>query len=175
MKSTISIFLVMVCVALCFFGCSNVPDEPATTTVVNHSYANPYGETAAPPANTEPGNTEQADVKYVETINNVEFVISDYNVYGNSVASIKDIKLEYNAFSAFELMGDASVEIKGIGSRKDNMRIGYTAYDKDGKVVRKSFLQAQLDGVKVGDVVEDCVFDFPGDAVKVVFFDYVEK
>lgn len=174
MKSTISIFLVMVCVALCFFGCSNIPDEPATTTVVNHSYANPYGETVAPPANADPSGTTEP-VKYVETINNIEFVVSDYNVYGNSVASIKDIELEYNAFSALELMGVASVEIKGIGSRKDNMRIGYTAYDKDGKVVRKSFLQAELDGVKVGDVVEDCIFDFPEGTAKIVFFDYTEE
>lgn len=174
MKSTISIFLVMVCVALCFFGCSNIPEEPATTTVVNHSFANPYGETVAPPANADPNSGTTAAVKYVETINNIEFVVSDYNVYGNSVASIKDIELEYNAYSAFEVMGVASVEIMGIGSRKDNMRIGYIAYDKDGKVVRNSFLQAQLDGVKVGDVVEDCIFDFPEDTVKIVFFDYVE-
>lgn len=175
MKSTISIFLVLVCVALCFFGCSNIPDEPATTTVVNHSFANPYGETVAPPANADPTSGTTAPVKYVETINNVEFVISDYNVYGNSVASIKDIELEYNAFSAFEVMGIASVEIKGIGSRKDNMKIGYIAYDKDGTVVRKSFLQAQLDGVSKGDVVTDCIFDFPEETVKIVFFDYVEE
>lgn len=174
MKSTISIFLVMVCVALCFFGCSNIPEEPATTTIVNHSFANPYGETVAPPANADPSSGTTAAVKYVETVNNIEFVVSDYNVYGNSVASIKDIELEYNAYSAFEVMGVASVEIMGIGSRKDNMRIGYIAYDKDGKVVRNSFLQAQLDGVKVGDVVTDCIFDFPEETVKIVFCDYVE-
>lgn len=175
MKSTISIFLVMVCVALCFFGCSKLPEEPATTTVVNYSYVNPNGETVSPPANVDPNSDTTAPVKYVETINNIEFVISDYNVYGKSVASIKDITLEYNEFSALELMGVANVEIMSIGSRKDNMRIGYTAYNKDGKIVRKSFLQAELDGVKVGDVVGDCIFDFPEGTVKVVFFDYTDK
>ncbi len=175
MKSTISIFLVMICVALCFFGCSNVPEEPATTSVVNHTYVNTYGETVAPPANIDPSKAEEEPVKYVETVNNVEFVVSSYNVYGKSVASIKDIKLEYNAYSALEVMGVASVEITGIGSRKDNMRIGYIAYDKDGKVVRNSFLQAELDGVKKGDVIEDCIFDFPESTVKVVFYDYTDK
>jgi hypothetical protein len=98
-----------------------------------------------------------------------------YNVYGNSVAAIKDIKLEYNGYAAFEVTGVASIEIQAIGSRKDNMRIGYIAYDKDGKILRNTFVQAELDDVKVGDVVEECLFDFPEDTVKVVFYDFENK
>ncbi len=175
MKSTISIILVMICVALCFFGCSNVPEEPATTTVVNHSFVNPYGETVASPANTDVAPETTDAPKYVETINDIEFVVSSYNVYGNSVAAIKDIKLEYNGYAAFEVTGVASIEIQAIGSRKDNMRIGYIAYDKDGKILRNTFVQAELDDVKVGDVVEECLFDFPEDTVKVVFYDFENK
>lgn len=175
MKSTICILLALICVALCFAGCSNVPKEPATTTVVNQSFVNPYGDTVTPPANADPTSGTTAPVKYLETVNDVEFVVSDYNVYGNSVAAIKDIKLEFHAFSAFEVTGIASVEIQAIGSRKDDMKIGYIAYDKDGKMVRKSFLMADLEGVSKGDVVEDCIFDFPENTVKVEFFDYTEK
>ena len=172
MKSTISIFLVLITVALCFFGCSNIPEDPATTAVTNYSYANPYGETVAPPVNTEAG--EKVPVQYLETVNNIDFVMCSYNVYGNSVAKMTDIELEYDEFGAFEVSGYASLEMMGIGSRKDNMRIGYTAYDAEGNIVRKSFLQALLKGVNEGDVVKDCRFDFPKDAVKVVFYDYVE-
>ena len=175
MKSTISIFLVLIAVTLCFFGCSNIPDEPATTTVVNHSYANPYGEVVTPPANVDPSSAANEPTKFVETINDVEFVVSDYNVYRNSVASIKDIELIYDEFSAFELTGYADVEVKAIGSRKDNIRIGYMAYDKAGEVVRDSFFLIPLDGVKEGDVVEECPFDFPEGTVKVVFSDFSDK
>lgn len=175
MKSTICILLALICVALCFTGCSNVPKEPATTTVVNHSFVNPYGDTVTPPANVDPTSGTTAPVKYLETVNDVEFVVSNYNVYGNSVAAIKDIELEYDEFLAFEVTGIASVEIQAIGSRKDDMKIGYVAYDKDGKVVRKSFFRADLEGVSKGDVVEDCIFDFPKETVKVEFFDYSDK
>lgn len=174
MKSTISIFLILISVALCFFGCSNIPDEPVTTSVVNHSYANPYGETVAPPENADPNSSTTAPVKYLETVNDIEFVMSNYHVYGNSVAKITDIELEYDNLSNFEVSGYASVEMMGIGSRKNNMKIGYTAYDKDGAVVRESFLQALLKDVSKGDTVTECRFDFPEETVKVVFHDYVE-
>ena len=173
MKSTISIFLVLICVALCFFGCSNIPDEPATTSVVNHSYADPYGETVAPPVNADPEESTTAAVKYLETINNVECVMSSYYVYGNSVATISDIKMEYEAFSSFPGNGYASVEMMGIGSKKNGMKIGYTAYNEAGEVVRESFMLAKLDGVKKGDTVAECRFDFPSETVKIVFHDYV--
>lgn len=175
MKSTISIFLVLICVALCFFGCSNVPKEPATTTAVNHSYANPYGETVAPPANADPESSTTAAVQYLETVNNVECIMSSYYVFGNSVATITDIKMEYEAFSAFEGNGYADVEIMGIGlgAREDGMKIGYTAYNAAGESIRSSFLLAKLEDVSKGDTVAECRFDFPADTVKIVFHDYV--
>lgn len=172
MKSAISILLVLVAVTLCFFGCSNVPKEPATTTVENHSYVNPYGDTVAPPSNAEEG--KETETKYLETVNDVEFVMSSYYVYNNCVAKVSNIYMEYDSMQANEVMAFADIEITGKSLGEEFMRIGYTAYDKDGNVVRNSFFQAKLKGVGKGDVVEKCPLDFPEETVKVVFFDYVE-
>lgn len=174
MKSAISVFFVLVLVALCFFGCSNVPDEPATTALADYSYVNPFGETVAPPENTKENSSETYAVKYIETVNNVEFVLSSYYVYGNSVGTITNIKIEDDGISN-NASGYADVLIMGIGSRKEGLKIGYTAYDKDGKVVKDVYLLAKLDGVKKGDTVEERRFEVPRDAVKIVFHDYVEK
>lgn len=171
MKSVISILLVLAAVTLCLFGCSNVPKEPATTTIENHSYVNPYGETVAAPQNAE----NHDKVQYLETVNDVEFVMSSYYVYNNCVAKITGITLEYDVMQANEITGLASVEIMGKSLGEDFMKIGYTAYDKDGKVVRNTLFQASLDGAGKGDTVEKCVLDFPEETVKVVFHDYVEK
>lgn len=172
MKSSVSIILALVLIALCFAGCSNVPKEPATTSVEKFSYVNPYGEKVTPPVNATDKNTED---KYLETINDIEFVMSSYYVYKNCVAKITDISLEYDSMLVDEVSGLASVEIMGKSLGEDWMKIGYIAYDKDGKVVRNTHFQASLDGVGKGDIVEKCVFDLPDEAVKVVFFDYVEK
>ena len=175
MKSAICLFLVLVTVALCFFGCSNVPEEPATSETMVQSYVNPYGATAAPPANVDPtaGGTT-IPVQYVETTNNVELVLNSYYVYKNSVAKINAVELEDDGFS-LAADGKADVEIMAIGSRKENMKIGYTAYDAEGNVVRSSYILAKLDDVKEGDVCEDRRFDIPREAVKVVFSNYIEK
>lgn len=175
MKSALCLFLVLVTVTLCFFGCSNIPDEPATTDTMVQSYVNPYGETAAPPVNVDPteGGTTMP-VQYVETVNNVELVMSSYYVYKNSVAKITSVELEDDGFSV-NADGYADVEMTAIGSRKEGMRIGYTAFDENGEIVRKSFLLATLDGVKEGDTCEDRRFDFPRTAVKIVFHNYVES
>ncbi|MBQ3046133.1 MAG: hypothetical protein IJO03_02835 [Clostridia bacterium] len=171
MKSVISILLVLAAVTLCLFGCSNVPKEPATTTVENHSYVNPYGETVAAPQNAE----KHDKVQYLETVNDIEFVMSSYYVYNNCVAKIKDFSLEYVMLNVDPIAGLASVEIMGKSLGEDYMKIGYTAYDKNGTVIRETHLQASLDGAGKGDIVEKCVFELPEETVKVVFHDYVEK
>ncbi len=175
MKSALCLFLVLVTVTLCFFGCSNIPDEPATTDTMTATYINPLGATAAPPVNVDPteGGTT-TPVQYVETTNNVEFVLSSYYVYKNSVAKINSVYVEDDGFS-LNADGYAEVEMIAIGSKKDNMRIAYTAYDANGKVVRESYILATLDGVKEGDVCKDRRFEVPRDAVKIVFSNYIEK
>ena len=174
MKSALCLFLVLVTVTLCFFGCSNIPDEPATTETMVQSYVNPYGATAAPPVNIDPteGGTT-IPVQYVETTNNVEFVLSSYYVYKNSVAKITDVQLEDDGFS-LNADGFADVEMIAIGSKREGMKIGYTAYDAEGNVVRKNHILASLDGVKEGELCEDRRFEVPRETVKIVFHNYVE-
>lgn len=174
MKSFISIFLVLATVALCFFGCSNIPEEPITTSVEKHSYINPYGETAPAPENLSEFEGQDIPVKYIETLNNVEFVLNSYYVYGNSVAKITNIEVVDYGIS-HNANGYADVEIMGIGRRKDGMRIGYTAYTADGEIVKDVFILAPLEDVKEGDTVERRRFEVPRDAVKIVFHDYIEE
>jgi hypothetical protein len=173
MKSLISIFLATVIVALCFVGCSNIPDEPATTTVANYSYVNPMGQIAPPPANVETTEGQTFIPQYVETVNNVELVFSSYHVYGNTVASIVNVDLEDDGFS-LKADGYVDVRVDAIGSRSDNMKIGFIGYDAEGTVVRDSYLLVPLKGVKEGDIVEDRRIDFPRECVKIVFTDWVE-
>lgn len=174
MKSALCLFLVLVTVTLCFFGCSNIPEEPATTETMIQSYVNPYGATAAPPVNVDPteGGTT-LPVQYVETTNNVELVFSSYYVYKNSVAKITNVQLEDDGFS-LNADGYADVEMISIGSRKEDMKIGYTCYDENGDIVRSNFVFANLDGVSEGDTCTERRFEVPRKTVKVVFHDYVE-
>ncbi len=173
MKSTVSIFFVMIFVALCFFGCSNIPEEPATTSAAIYSYVAPSGATKPAPQNVETTEGQTFAPQYVETINNVEVVLSSYYVYGNSVATIEDVKLEDDGFRSWA-EGRATVRVNAIGSRSDDIKIGYTGYDADGNVVRKSYILIPLDKVKKGEVVENRRFDFPRETVKIVFENYVE-
>jgi hypothetical protein len=174
MKSFISIILATAVIVLCFFGCksNNIPEVPATTGSANYTYIDPYGQTAPDPVNVEPSEGQTFPVRYVETINNVEIVISDYFVYGKTVASIKDIHLEDDGISV-NADGYAEIEVSAIGSRKDDMKIAYVAYDDAGKIGRNTYVFVPLDGVKKGETVKRR-FDFPRDAVKIVFMDYVE-
>lgn len=170
MKKIISIILVVTFATLCLFGCSNIPDEPAVTSVEKYTYVNPNGMTVPVADNTNPDQP----VRYVETINEVEFVFSSYHVYGNSVGAITDIEIIDDGFS-LNVNAYADIRMDGIGSRSNGMKIGYTAYDKDGKVVRESHMLALLDGVKEGDICEERRFDFPREAVRIEFHDYVEE
>lgn len=172
MKKIISILLVVTFAALCLFGCSNIPDEPPVTSVEKFSYINPNGATVPVADNAKPGDPEQP-VRYVETLNEVEFVFNSYYVYGNSVGTITDLELIDDGF-ALNVDAYADIRMDGIGSRSNGMKIGYTAYDKDGKVIRESHMLALLDGVKEGDICEERRFDFPRETVKVVFHDYIE-
>ena len=173
MKSVISILLVLATVCLCFVGCSNIPEEPATTKIENHSYVDPYAETVVA-ENASDFEGQDVPVKYIEKINNVEFVLSSYYVYGNSVAKINGIEIVDHGLS-HNASGYADVEIMGIGRRKDGMKIGYTAYNAKGEIVKDVFVLASLEDAKEGDVVEDRRFEVPRDAVKIVFHDYIEN
>lgn len=175
MKSTICIFLATIMIALCFASCaSNIPEEPATTAVENHSYVNPVGGTAPAPVNVETTEGQTLPIEYIETVNNVEIVLSSYYVYGNTVAKIEDISLEDDGFSV-RADGFANVRILGIGKKSDDMKIAYTGYNAEGEIVRKSYMLVPLKDAKEGEIVADRRFDFPRDCVKLVFSNYVEE
>ncbi len=174
MKSAISVLLILATLAICLIGCkSNIPDEPATSDAVVQSYVNPYGETVAPPVNVDPSSNVSVPVQYVQTVNNVELIVSSYYVYGNSAAKISNIKLEDDGIS-LNANGSADVEMIEVGSKKDGMKIGFTAYDAEGKIVRSNFILANLKDAKDGDILEGRRFDFPRNTVKIVFHNYVE-
>ena len=175
MKSIISIILALTVIALCFAGCktNTLPEEPATTGSANYTYVNPYGQTAPDPENVTPTEGQTFPVVYVETVNDVEIILSDYYVYGKTVASIKNIELTDDGIS-INADGYADVEVSSVGSKKDDMKIAYVAYDAQGKIVRNTYISVPLKGVKSGDVVEHRRFDFPRDTVKIVFSNYVE-
>ena len=175
MKSLISVILAMTVIALCFFGCkSNIPEEPATTASADFSYVNPYGQTAPDPENVQPSEGQTFPVVYLETVNKVEIVQQDYYVYGNSAAKINKIELKDDGIS-INADGYAEVEMMEIGSRKDDMKIGYIAYDAKGNVVRDTYVLVPLKKVKEGETVSKRRFDFPRETVKIVFMDYVEE
>ena len=112
--------------------------------------------------------------QFVETINNVEVVFGSYYVYGKNAAKITSVDLRDTGIS-YNADGFVNVELLTVGSRSQDMKIGYTAYDKDGNVVRDIYFSVPMKGTKKGDIVENRRIDFPREAVKIVFHDYVES
>lgn len=87
----------------------------------------------------------------------------------DNLVDLRDTGISYNAD------GFVNVELLTVGSRSQDMKIGYTAYDKDGNVVRDIYFSVPMKGTKKGDIVENRRIDFPREAVKIVFHDYVES
>jgi len=171
MKSKISIILALVTVLLCFAACSNIPDEPATTAVEYYSYNDPYVE-VAPPANVSEG--AEYTQKYVDKNVNIEFVMSSYYADGNTAAKITKIDF-MSPDMVMDMRGLATIEIIGKSRSQEYMRIAYTAYDANGKVLRNTFLQGKLEGVGNGERCAPAPFEIPDGTVKIVFSDYVEE
>lgn len=173
-KTVISATLALVIALLCFVGCAKLPDTPATTSAEKYSYVSPYGATAPVPENSdEYPEAATGSPQYVETINNVEVIFNSYYVYGKNAAKITAVDLRDSGIS-YNADGFVNVELLTVGSRSENMKIGYTAYDADGNVVRDIYFSVPMKGVKKGDIVENRRIDFPRETVKIVFHDYVE-
>lgn len=169
-KSIVAIIMVFVLVAAFFSGCSRIPKEPPETTLEKHSYINPVGETII--ADEAYFKRFGTNIKYVKTIGNVELSLNSYYVYGKNAASMEVKELSYDGISIHP-EGEVDIKIISIGKRADNMKIGYTAYDAQGKVILKSHILIKLKGVKRNDVITRR-FHFPKDCAKVVFHDYVD-
>ena len=172
-KTVISATLALVIALLCFAGCAKLPEDPVTTTAEKYSYVSPYGATAPVPDNLDE-HPDATSPQFVETINNVEVVFGSYYVYGKNAAKITSVDLRDTGIS-YNADGFVNVELLTVGSRSQDMKIGYTAYDKDGNVVRDIYFSVPMKGTKKGDIVENRRIDFPREAVKIVFHDYVES
>lgn len=180
-KRAISVILAASAVVLCFAGCTaDLPETPAETYTASYTYVNPIKPDipTSAPAEGEEGDTMQtaiANSGAVVKSTNVDFVLKDYYIFGSSVAKITNVELD--DYGIGNINGYADVEIISVGHRSDGMRIGYRAYDATGKLVRQSFILAKLDDKSIADgtVVEARRFDFPREAVKVEFYDYVEE
>lgn len=171
-KTIISIILALTVALLCFVGCAKLPDEPITTSVEKQSYISPYGATAPAPENAEDDPTRP--VTYIETVNSVEIVYESYYIFGKNAATITGLELTDDGIS-YNADGYVQVKLLTVGSRSENMKIGYTAYDAEGNIVRNTYFSVPMKGVKEGDTVEDRRIDYPRETVKIVFHDYVEK
>lgn len=182
LKSIVGVTLSAAALLGCLTGCSNIPKEPATTEVAQYSYVNERGMTLPAPANADP--SAKTTIGYKSTVDTIDFELSSYYVYNNSVVEITDIELEDDY--TLNASGYATVKINALGnSRKDGVRVAYKAYDASGKLVRDSYILIPLKDVhfskddvrdaKVGDLIPDRRFDFPRETVKIVFENYTAK
>ncbi len=164
-KSVIA-FILAAAMSLCLVGCgANPPSEEPTPETASLDVINPCGESF-----TEKDNDL---VQYKSSVSNVQFEYQSYYKYENNYASISNINVDDESFTV-NANGYVDFNIICIKNRSKNMKIGYTAYDADGDVVRKTYMMAKLDDVKEGETVKTIRFDFPYNAVKVVFHDYIE-
>lgn len=166
MKKTVS-FLLAAVMLLSFAACAKAPTEPVTTASQAYTVVNPVGQSSA-------SDEGESNVVYSLTESNVDFVTQSYYTYATNYASIENINIDTGAFSA-NVNGYLDLKMIKIGSRGSDMLIGVKAYDKNGKLVRDTFIKADLKGVWSGRTVKDVRFDVPYEAVKVEFYDYVEN
>lgn len=175
MKSVFKILIAAVLLTACLTACSNIPDEPAETSVKKYTYVDPYGQTAPVAENIEdyPGMTQP--LYYVETKHEIESVESSYYVYKNTVAEIEDIDFSYEGSGfSLDIIGRADIKITAKGFKNKEMRIGYTSYDENGKKLDVSSIVFSIEDMDEGEIKKNTLVLVPRDAVKVVFHDYEE-
>ncbi len=174
MKSALKIISVFFAALFILGACSNIPDEPATSSAKEYTYIDPVSATYPIPENADEFPDATFPIKYVEGPVNVECIISSYYVDGNSVARIESVSLDRQPGSA-RTSGALTVTIDAIGSRKNGMRIAYTCYDAQGNPISEDFsTRAELKDVKKGDTVLMPISLVDGTA-KIVFSNYGDK
>lgn len=150
------------CIVLCSCGVK-LPEEPATTKVENYSVQKDFDDA-------------QAAERKLKTIDDIDFIIADYYVFGKYYASIESVEME--DYGIGKIIGFANVKLEGINRATKEFKIAYKAYDAAGKVVLSSYILAAVDdaGYKKGETVQ-CRFDIPRDKgiVKVEFINFSEK
>lgn len=175
MKSVLKILITALLLTACLAACSNIPDEPAVTSVEMHTYVDPYGQTAPVAENIEdyPGMTQP--LYYAETTHEIECVLSSYYVYENTVAEITDVDFSFEGTGfSMTIDGRADVKITAKDRRNKEMKISYSSYDEDGERLDTASIVFNIEEMGEGETWEDAIVIIPKDAVKVVFHDYEE-
>lgn len=181
MKKFISLICVLAIVCACFCACSKIPDQPASSTVVNYSVITDAVTAAADDTSTTaPSSTEAASAAESTTeaestsskyLSDYDCIIADYYTYNKSYAKILDISIK--DYGVGKPTAYAVVEMSGIAFGEDEFKIGYHCYNAAGEVVRTSYLLApiSLRNLKEGDTTK-CRFDVAEGTVKVEFVEY---
>ncbi len=161
MKKILAVILAVASVCVLFCSCgAKLPSEEATTELVNYNIQRQY----------EPGDK----VRPI-SIDNVDFVLASYYVYGKSYAEIEDVIPEDYGMGDLEFQ--VKVNLKGLTKSDKEFKIGYKAYDKDGTVISDNFILVPVKdaGLKQGDTF-DCRFKISRKlTVKTIeFYDYTK-
>lgn len=173
MKSALKISAVFLAAFFVLGGCSNIPDEPVTSTVIECSYIDPVSETYPVPDNIDEIPNYSQPVRYVEGPVNIECVFNSYYVDGNSVARVKSVTFSREPGEAL-VSGTLAVKIEGIGSRGRGMKIAYTCYDADGNAISEDLsTRADLKDAEENDTLLMPLTVMNGTA-KIVFTNYAE-
>lgn len=169
-RSSLAIVIAFTLILTVLCSCSHIPEEPPVNSVEKFTYVDPAGATVL---FDNPKDKSEPVVKYVKTIENVEFSMNSYYVYKKNAASFT---VEEFINDGFLRKTSCAVNVKmiSIGKRSDNMKIRYRAFDKDGNEIYSSFILVVLKGVKRDDVVQRRRVTFPDGTVKVVFEDFVD-
>ncbi|MCQ2475815.1 MAG: hypothetical protein MJ173_07925 [Clostridia bacterium] len=167
-RSVVAAIMTFVLIAAMFAGCSRLPDEPPVESIEKETYINPVGATVTA---QDINNKDELIVKYVKTVDDIELDMKSYYVFGKNAAEMTFKEFSYDGVQV-TVSGFVDVKMIAIGKRSDDMKIGYTAFDADGKEIYRSYVLIRLKGVKKGETVENRRFHFPTEAVKVVFYDY---
>lgn len=171
MKRFLKAFVPLALAALCFAGCSVLPDEPATTAVEKHTYINEVGETVPVAENIAdyPGITQPQ--KFIATTHEVELVVSSYHVFGDTVMTYESVELENVEAPAREIFGLLNCVVTNKGKEKE-MKISYNAYDENGELLKKDgCITRNIVNLKEDDEISFS-FDVPLGTAKIEFFDY---
>ena len=171
MKRIFKVSVSAALIAFCFFGCSNIPDEPATTGTEHRTYINELGETVPIAENIDdyPGITQPP--KHIATTHDVELVLRSYYIFGNTVVTFDGVELENIDVPQSLVYGTVNARIMGKGKEKE-MKIAYRAYDENGNLLKKNgCMTADIDGMD-NDSTFDFLFAVPLGTAKIEFYDY---
>lgn len=176
MKKLFKASAAVLSIMLCFGACSSSkpPEEPITTGKQSYTYKNEIGQTVPVAENIGdyPGIVQPQ--KFVETVHEVECVFQSYYFFGKTYASIESVEFENINSPQGEVYGFANAKMISKG-RDKQMKIGYKAYDENGKLLKgDGCMTRDIGSFDDGDTFE-FAFSVPHGTAKVEFIDYIAE